>query len=333
MLCIRRRFLYCLAASAICTGAPALASAEPEEPKNPRELDSHVFIPSQLIPHPFTSTYVNEWSGYGYAHATGPKFNVMGAPVGTSSYDLGAMEQTFDLQVLLLPVWSIRAGFGARIYTGATGDALFGVGSSVQATANVGTTVSFPVGRIARVGGVLDYQVGPEYSLNVAAALVDTVRSRQADLSNLVTTTTTNTIVPGVVGAIALHRSLGLAAAIRYSHAIPSTEGITRANDDLLFGASVDFDLKALTVVPVGFIASYQLTVPVGGPQNFTQNALNLGIFYTGRVNMVVGPDLFINWFTLTLVPDSYLPNLPLTREADATSYGALLVLRYYWQP
>jgi hypothetical protein len=272
-------------------------------------------------------------NGYAYAHADAPKYDRMGNLVGSRSYDLGSLTQGFDLQVRLLPVWAIRAGFGSRIYTGATGDALFGVGSSVETQGVIGTTVSFPVGSIARLGGVLDYRVGPSYTLDIATGIVESLAAKQADLSNLVTTTTTHTFVPGLLGAIAIHKSVGAALAIRYAHSVPSTEGITRTRDNLLFGATVDFDLKAITAVPVGFIGSYELGVPLAGKQNFTSNTLDLGIYYTGRPNFVVGPELSVNWFTLVLVPDDFLPQLPLSREADTTSYTAVFAARYYWQP
>ena len=326
------RMLLCLALATAGVLAPGVARGQSAD-ANPRELDGHVFIPSQLVPHPFTSSYVEGVAGYGYANASAPAYNLQGNQTGTRTYDVGEMEQRFDLQVLLLPFWALRAGIGAQIYTGATGESLLGVGTNFATAGSFGTTLSFPLGDRARIGGVLDFEIGPSYNLNIVTALVGSAQAREANLSNLVSTTTTSTIIPGFVGALAIHKSLGAAIALRYSHAIPSTEGFTEPDDDLLFGATLDFDLKAISPAPIGFVGAYQLSVPIGGLQNFTSNALNLGIYYTGRVNLVVGPEFSISWFTRALVPDNYLPALPITRDVDTTSYRAQLVLRYYWQP
>ena len=157
-------------------------------------------------------------------------------------------------------------------------------------------------------------------------------RNAEIDASNLLLEQTSVHLVPGISGAFALHKSLGLVTAIDYSYSTPTASVPTQQLSKLQFGAALDFDLNAITPVPVGFQASYLLVVPVGGgDQNFGSNTVDLGIFYTGRIHLSVGPELRYSAFTLLVVPDNLLPNLNLTRNTSANLAEALLVLRYYF--
>jgi hypothetical protein len=311
---------------------PVEANAPAAAPKTRRQLDGHLFLPSQIIQDPFNSGFLQLDMGVGYAWATAPQYGALGDASGSRTYKIAQLQERVRAQIGILPCWSIRATGTLAVMSGLNAIGLLALGAVVSPQADIGTTVSFPLGDRVRLGGTFDFLIGPAYNANPLGTIVQSVREGQIDAGNLIITKTTTAYTPGVSFAWGIARPLGLVAAGQYTHNIPSIEGITQLQDSVSLGAALDLDLNQTgAAIPVGVVGAYRLVSPLGGPQNFASQTAELEVLYTGHGDLVVGPEATFSSFTIVTVPDSVLPGLPITREADANAVFLGVLMRYYW--
>jgi hypothetical protein len=312
------------------TPAPATAPAI-EEPSR-RQLDRHLFLPSQIVQDPFNTGFLQLDMGTGYAWATAPQYGVLGAAAGTRNYELAQLQERVRAQVGILPFWSIRATGTLAVTSGTNAAGILALGAVVSPQANVGTTLSFPLGDRVKLGATFDFSVGPAYNANPLEAIVESVRAGQVSAGNLLIVRTTTAYSPGVSFAWGIARPFGFVGSLQYTHNIPATQGVTELQDSVALGGALDVDLNQTGIrLPIGVVGAYRLVSPLGGAQNFASQTAELDVLYTGHGDLVVGPQATFSSFTIVTVPDSVLPSLPITREADADSVYLGLLMRYYW--
>ncbi len=311
-----RHIFFALLAFATPVGA--------EEPPNPRELGGHVFMPSDLVSDPFTGTYFGNGTAFGFASATGPRLDEHGN-AGTGTYRMATFAERFELQVGLLPWWSISTSVTGRVFSGITVDSAQQVGTQAEYFVAGGTTVSFRFGRV-RIGGEFDVAYSPSYNLNIFTALDRSVKAGKIDASTLLTSVNTITLVGGLNVAVGLHRSLGLLLATQYLRAISDGTSGSFTEGQITVGGSLSLDLHALlSVLPIGMQGAYRVLVPVSSTQPMSQQTLrheaSLGLYYTGRANLVLGPDVVFKLF----------PDRADMQVYDFLDTTVLIKMRYYW--
>src|SRR4029453_11291827 len=101
-------------------------AAEPEAPR--RQLGPHLFIPRVAIDDPFTTTTVGSETGFGYATAEGPTFDLNGKPGTRADYKIIAYSQAFSGQWGIFDWWALRVRATGLVYSGANGPAAPGGG-------------------------------------------------------------------------------------------------------------------------------------------------------------------------------------------------------------
>jgi hypothetical protein len=294
-------------------------------------LGGHLFIPSEVVRDPFTATYFQISTGYGYAAATGPAFSALGTTFGSRDYRFGTMVQSFELQAKIFDWWAVRIESTGLLFAGINGPSVLHVGATARFTPGAGTTVSFPIGDGIRLGGTFDFGYTPDININVITGIVRSLAARDIDARNLLTDTRLTAIQVGASVAVALHRSLGLTATADYLHVGSDTDGVGASINDVSVGLSFDFDLNAITRAPIGFILAYKLNeVETRDPGQATE-AVDLGIFYTGVPHLVAGMDLSERWFNLLVGPPGSGFRPFEARSEDTALTLAQLIMRYTW--
>jgi len=274
--------------SSPCIAANADADAKPaaDAPELRRELAGHNFIPSRFTLDPFVSTYVGSETGGGYGSAPGRTFDIVGHVVSTDTYKVGAFAQYLDFQYGFFDWWAVRASLRIVVYTGINDPGIVGIGSSVQVNPVFGTTVSFKVGERLRLGGSFDVGSGPAVLFNVVEAIVLSVRN--GELTAPLTNSSQTTFQPALVGAWAIHKSLGVTFSLAYQYTRGSGDNPTVLAHLLGANAMLDFDMNALHWIPFGLLAGFTTQFDLTETR-FVSYRYNFGLFYTAVKPLNVG--------------------------------------------
>jgi hypothetical protein len=271
-------------------GDPKPAS---ERPELRRELAGHYFLPSRFSDDPFVSTFIASETGVGFGSAPGRTFDVLGKPVSTATYEVGAFAQYLDYQYGFLDWWAFRISVRVLVYTGTNSSGIAGIGSTLAATPTLGSTVSFKVGERLRLGASMELAFGPAVFFNVVEAVVDSIQ--RGEVTTPVNSFSQFTTRPTLLGAWAIHRALGLTFSLGYQHTVASSSGAVDAEAKLFqANTTLDFDLKELNWAPIGLLAGFTTQFGVAEVK-FVSFRYNFGIFYTAVRPLNVGLEIVYN--------------------------------------
>jgi hypothetical protein len=284
-------------------------------PAGSRELDGHRFLPSDVVEDPFTVTYLDESTGFGYASLRASQVDSLGNVVGTSQFRLGALGQEFKFQLGILNAWAIRMAAAGTVLSGIDADSALTAGATLGYTLSTGVTYSVMLGTV-RIAGAFDFEYAPTYSFSPVSALLNTLSTGKIDTGTLFSSSDYIRLRPAFLAATGLNASLGLRGVVDYQQEYVRSTG-TSSNGSFDLGAALDFDLRTLTPLPLGLLAGYKLTVPTSGDSLGHQ--FTLGLFYTAQRNLGLGIQTVLQ-----------LPTAP-AGISDYFIFVASLTLRYYW--
>jgi hypothetical protein len=297
----------------------AKRAAKPHAEDEPRRLDEHLFIPSLLIVDPFATTYLSATTTGTWSVSRGPGYGALGLTSTERDYPHGGLAQTFEAQIAPLSWLALRASGEGLVNSGMDSVTVLAVNPALDYAFGGGVTLSLPAAGPFRAALVFDAGRGPPRDVTLVDGLLDGLADGTLlflDRSMLDTGRVT-TLEPGVSFAFALHRALGLVGNLHYVAETGATADLGGQRDAYALGAALDFDLRAISPVPLGLAASFRLLDRwldgVGPNREF-----NMGLYYVPRPSTVLG---------LT----GGLRDYPQTREVRTTSRTALLSLRYYF--
>jgi hypothetical protein len=284
-----------------------------------RTLAKHVFIPSELVSDPFSATFVRVRTAGGYATTTGPGISLTtGEFVGNADYNQASLNQGVELQIAPARWIALRAGGTAIAYAGVDATSVLAIGATVELGVSAGLTLTLPGTKSFRPGIVFDIQHGPAYDLSFLQPLRTALREQRIVRSAVVDSGDTTRLWPGVSAAFALTRALGLVLAAHYIANSGDDVGLFgQNNDDFSLAGTVDFDLKAFTPIPMGFTGAFRFIHPWEGDDDPVKEG-NLGVYYTGRSDLVLG------------VTGGFR-DFPQTRFFSTTAVMGEFTMRYYW--
>jgi hypothetical protein len=303
---LQRRRLLC-ALVVLASELPALSLAEADNTPPPtdapqlrRELDGHNFTPSRFAVDPFVSTYAAAETGFGYGSAPGRTFDLNGNPLTLATYQVAGFAQILDFQYGFLDWWAVRASVRILVYSGINSSGLAGVGTTLNGSPQLGTTVSFKVGEKLRLGGALDVGFGPAVFVNLVQAISDSIKdcvppgSTSCEIVSPVNSFSQFTLKPAFVGAWAINKALGLTFSATYLYTNASSPNTAVHANLLSTQAVLDFDMNALHWVAIGLLAGAKTEFSVADVR-FLTFQYNFGIFYTGVKPLNVGFEVVYN--------------------------------------
>jgi|RhiMethySRZTD1v2_1073278.scaffolds.fasta_scaffold59810_2 hypothetical protein len=262
-------------------------AAEPEAPR--RQLGPHLFIPRVAIDDPFTTTTVGSETGFGYATAEGPTFDLNGNPVTLADYKIIAYSQAFSGQWGIFDWWALRVRATGLVYSGANGSAAAGVGLNGVVRAGAGTTFAIRPLPTLQLGLLFDVSVGPSVGLDILQAIRSSIAEDSVQAP--VVSTNSTTLTPALSAAWTITRGLGFVANVSYTHNSVSADAASVGTDTLALGGGLDLDLRELGTIPLGLTLSYQAGYSIGD-ERFRRYRLAGGFFYTRRENLTLGLEL-----------------------------------------
>ena len=316
----------------LAAALPAVAMAQqetrehataPQEHRTVPEMGGHVFLPSFIVETPFRETTFKLGLLYGTGDATGPKYDVNGpVPGQTASYTFGTLAQTFRFEYQFKEWLSAGAVVLTSMYTGIDGPSAVAVG------ANFGIGMGGRVKAGHRFGPVdtaliVDVSTGPEYGVLVAAAVLRAIIDHQIEPGAALQSTHSTTVNPTLTASWAPWPALGLTGNVAYVYKSLRLSDTTISDQSgVQFAVGADFDFGKISTVPIGVLAGWRITAPVGDNGIPTINDLSGGVFYTAIRELALG--LEVGWRNFTLRPG--------TQSAlDSKATVAQLGLQYYW--
>jgi hypothetical protein len=307
---------FTLIAASGVTSAQETADADTRQWN--RELNGHFFIPSLSISDPFLATEFSLITGIGAAWANGPGFDPRANPVGRDSYLAVAMSHAASFQAHILRWLAVRLEGAGGLYGGADAKSALVLGMTVPLDVIAGTTVSFKLGRLVRLGGTFDYDYQYAVEIEPLAAVQRSLASNQADDSTVRQRIKTNQVIPGVTAAFAPHRALGFVGALQYLWFSRDDGTSTIHVNNIVFGIDGQLDLKPLVPwLPLAALVGYRVQAPISSSEPLSQD-LEAGIYYSAKKALVLGIDTRVRWFQIR-------PGF------DTTALLFNLVIRYYW--
>jgi hypothetical protein len=256
---------------------------------------------------------------------------VNGVNIGARDYRFATMVQSFELQAKILDWWAVRFGTGGAFFSGVDGVSALDAGLTLRLTPSVGTTVSVPIGSRARLGGVFDFSYTPDVNVNVITGVVRSVNARDLAFRNLLTDTRLTAYQPGISLAVALLPCLGAVASVAFLRISSDTDGVGDSINTVTAGFALDFNLRPINSVPIGFVIAYKLNDAGTRDPGEASQAVSGGIFYTGVPSLVVGLEVSERWFDLLFGPPG--PGfLPFEARSENTNLSlAQVLIRYTW--
>jgi hypothetical protein len=309
-------------AAAAEEGRPAqLAQAAPPEqqPVQGRDLGGHRFVPSELLVQPFVETAFRAVTAFGLVRSTAPDLSVAGDQVVTGRrFTQVGYSQTFELQMALLPWLAVRAAATSVVFSGVNRRSVLNLGSTIQYGAGGGVTIGHRLGDAVQIALVADAAYEPTYSVDIGGAIAASLRAQQVDTAPLLTRERGVPLQAGVAVAFAPAAAVGVTVMGRYEHTFHGSGGLERQDAAIAAGA-LDLDLRALTTVPIGFLAAYQLAIPFGdNDRTDLWYYFDGGFFYTAKRDLVLGMEGSVRRF-------------PQRQQVDSDALVGNVVVRYYW--
>src|SRR4029453_1302865 len=259
-------------------------AAEPEAPR--RQLGPHLFIPRGGIDTPFTTPTVGSETGFGYATAEGPTFDLNGNPVTLADYKIIAYSQAFSGQWGIFDWWALRVRATGLVHTRGSGPPAAGVGLNGVVRAGAGTTFAIRPLPTLQLGLLFDVSVGPSVGLDILQAIRSSIAGDSVVVP--VVSTSSTTLTPALSAAWTITRGLGFVANVSYTHNSVSADAASVGADTLALGGGLDLALRELGTIPLGLTLSYQAGYSIGD-ERFRRYRLAGGFFYTRRENLTLG--------------------------------------------
>jgi hypothetical protein len=233
---------------------------------------------------------------------------------------VAAFGNQVEYQLRLADWFAFRFSGNAIVFSGVTGASVVAVGATFRYNFSAGLTAGLPLGHAVRLAFVADVGYQPAFDLTIGAAILRAIETQNFNSGGALVVGKTTQFQPGASFAWAPHPAVGLSAEIRYVHTEVDQSSDQNATADAVnMAALVDFDLGAITRVPIALTALYRLQQPVSSSRNgFRVENAGGGIFYSGRVHLATGLALTYQWFDVR-------PHLPTT-----ATLGQIMI-RYYW--
>jgi hypothetical protein len=305
--------------SALAEQAEVARPAEPMRGGARRELAGHSFIGTQLTRDPFCTTYFDNRTGAGVAEGQGPRYNLAGEQVGERDYSLAALAESVEFQLGILPWLAFRVGGNGTVYSGTSAASVLGIGASAGYEGQLGVTAARPIGERLRVGAYFDYIHSRRFVFDVLGGVGQSLRDRAVAESTFLQESKGPLLAPGVTAALGLHPALGLVGSVQYRYDTESDALIGTDRNTLSEAIAADLDFGKLIGLPLGILAAYRATQPLGGDDTTWAHALDLGFFYTGRRDLDLGLQAGGRRF-------------PGKRDRTFDAAIGVFVMRYYWQ-
>jgi hypothetical protein len=216
--------------------------------------------------------------------------------------------------------------------SGVNSTSLLSVGATVRGTVgDIGMTLGWNVGERVRLGATFDTGYALIGDANVVTPLVRAINQRSLNVSGLFTTTERLELRFGFVWAVAAHRAIGFFGSLQEVHDVSWTNGVTTNEDSLLLGTAVDFSLRAITRVPLTLQIGYRFTAifSSNSERNF-EHAFDVGLYYTGRGALVLGPAFTVYDLSLFIGPER-LFQPPERTALETWAFIPQVVFRYFW--
>jgi hypothetical protein len=307
------------AATASVPAAPS-AATPPEQPRDRRLLNGHLFLPSSVEAPIAVSSFGLE-VGFTAASATGPTYNLRGEVTGERTYSWGGMGQAIRFQTAFLDQLVIRGAITTSLASGIDGWSALVVGTSVQAGVGLGAEWSMPVGQSIRLGVSFDLDSAPQLNLLVAAAIFSALPSG-SDPTGVLEIGNALTALPALSLGWVPTPAFGLAARAGYLFSsVDAGSYGTFTRQGVGLGLAADADLEKLWKVPMGVGLTYAETIPTDGTPAGIRN-LGLAVMYTGKKDVVVGATLGER--ILNIRPQYDVPLKSSSQYLD-------VILRIYW--
>jgi hypothetical protein len=296
--------------------APLLAQTA-DQIRIPR-LAGHTFVPNRFAPDPFVKTYVRNSLGLGKVpDLVTPIIVIEGETVVGLQGDLLNAILEFEYQQAIQDWIAFRAQVRVVGRLGTGVQSLLAQGITANTGFEIGWLFKLAQGRRTMLSGTLNLWNSSTTVINLldwAQGIVDGV---QVPLTRTVPSTRGG---GGLRFAWAVSDLVGMNLFTEVGYG----ESVDHFNDDEWFyrlAATVDFDLKTKTSVPLGFAVGYrQMSVPEGGG-DFSGNVREvlLRTAYTGSTDFRISLDM--TWGQLPVTA------LDQTLKVVSTSIN----LRYYF--
>lgn len=305
-----------LAALVLCLG-PLRATAA-EDIARP-DLAGHTFVSTDLVPDAFVRSYVRNTLGYAQA------LDIQYPPVVVAGDTLLALDGSqiyailgFEYQQAVRDWIAVRVGIAARTRLGTQVSSLVAEGVTVNGGLELGWVMKLRQTRNTSLVGTLAFT-------NQSVTVID-VRQFAEDVANHVPDASLIDNVPtirssgGLRLAWAVSPPFGVTLLAEGSYGESPRRSETESWEYIL-GASVDYDLRPKTRIPIGVAFAYRQT---SQPLIVTEEAGDvyetaLRIAYSARPDFLIGLDL-------TGVMNREV------RDADPVKAGgAQISLRYYF--
>lgn len=332
----QRWAVVCAALSMV--GSIVHAGAQEAEPgprpgEDRRTLAGHPFSPSPIVVDPFTPTFFDSTTGVGVAVATAaPFYTAGGALSGTQSRSFAGFGLSLAYQHAITSWLALRAGGQMLVLSGTDSVSLLSVGATARGTAgDIGLTLGWDLGRRARLGATFDVGYALIGDFNAVTPLVRAINERSFSAGGLLTTTQRLELRPGFVWAVAAHRALGFFGFLQYVHEFSWTNDVSTNEDAILFGAAVDFAVREISPAPITLQLGYRFTgIFSSGSERNIEHAFDLGLYYTGRGALVLGPAFTVYDLRLYIGPERLFQ--PGERVAlESWVFIPQIVCRYFW--
>lgn len=302
--------------------APSGDRTEPQPPHG-RIVNGHVFQPSAIAPGALITTSFGSSMVLGIGSTTS---NItVGDRVFSGNLDYAGIGGNIGYEYAFLDWLSARINLIETIYSGINGKSALTVGTEVRGGATLGATASIPVGETLRVGVLLDAGVQPGLALTIGHGIQEVINSCRAgdctvDTGNTFSSGNSVIVQPALAANWAPSRAFGVTANFSYLHVSLDQNDETVTSQAAVLAGALDYDLRAVSSIPVALQLSFGWTAPFSGSglQHITD--VGGGLFYTGRDHLSAGVQFVVRRFAVN-------PDLDVSWSTTLATVG----LRYYW--
>ena len=290
------RLLYRMLLVALGLGVLRASSGAAQDPCR-HCLDGFRFLPSSAVPDAFANTRFSNSTGGGMAlDLTVPRRNLAGEVVDSLEGNIGFVLLDFEYQKSFGRRLALRVGANAVARVGTSVEALVASGASAVFGGSFGATVPIWQNQKFLVSAVGDLRSTSAYEIDPYGFVKGVVDSGYTDNAKklLLFDIPLNRWTVGLRGAWGIRPWMGLNASFESGLVDTPASG----NETLTsFGAQFGFDFAKRSEVPIALSLAYRgltgggRTADVGGSYRIYE----LGMFYTGRSQFVVGGDFSLS--------------------------------------
>lgn len=291
--------------------------AQASEFKRPL-LGGHAFLPNKLVPDPFIRTFIRNSVGLGQAvDLEIPTPIIDGDTILGLKGDLLFAILDFEYQHAVKDWLAVRAEVDVVGRLGTNLGALLASGVTAATGFEIGWLIRLFESERTLLSGSLEFTNSSFATINISRFVEDIIQGRPASLVG-------NTPIARGGGSLRFAWGLSQFFGLTAQAAGGYGESVERTADDQLyvdFGGTLDFDLLAISPVPIGVLLGFKYaTFPEAGDdvKDDTRTGL-LRIAYNGRSDFIIGLD----------VRSQQFESRALNQTINFGSFG--INLRYYF--